>query len=173
MELKKISDKYIPEALKKAEKYRMLNHPKTSESICRDILEVSPGNQDAISLLIVAITGQFSNPAKYPDTKLKHAQEWVKEIKDEYHKLYFSGLILERWAKAKVQDLPGGDLYEYFREAIEFYEKAIPLAPEGDESAVLHYNFSLRFIDRHPHIRPSIHHDDASMAHNYGDSFHH
>lgn len=171
LQLKKISPEYITKALDKAEKYRMLNHPKTSESICRDVLEIDPHHQDAIVQLIISITGQFSNPGKYPGTKLKNAQEWVSKLDNEYLRLYLSGLILERWAKAKVRDLPGTDIYEYLHEATEFYEKAEKIRPADDESVILHYNFCVRFIDRHPHIKPPRETADASRAHSYGDGF--
>lgn len=172
-EFKKISSEFIDEALAKADKYRMLNHPKTSESICRDVLDIDPGNQNAITLLIIAITGQFSNSQKYPGTRLKDAQVWIKELADEYKKEYFAGLVLERWAKSKVRDLPGADLYEFFEEAMVHYDRAEKLAPHGDESAKLHYNFCIRFMDRHTHIRPPVETADGHLAHNYGDGISH
>jgi hypothetical protein len=39
-ELKPLSQQAIPDALKKAERYRFLNEPRQAESICRDILNV-------------------------------------------------------------------------------------------------------------------------------------
>ncbi len=37
VELKSISTSAIPSALDKAEKYRLLNQPRNTESICRDV----------------------------------------------------------------------------------------------------------------------------------------
>lgn len=173
IELKKISAGFVPEALRKAEKYRLLNHPKTAESICRDILTVEEDNQEAISLLIVSITEQFGNTTRYADIRFRHAEEWVPKIHDDYHRYYLSGLIRERWAKSRIRDLPGPDLYEYFHEAMEFYEKAEPLKPEGDESTTIHWNLCARQINRHPHIRPPEEDEGSILAGSYGDSFPH
>ena len=49
----------VPEAIKKAEHYRLLNDPEQAESICLDILEVDPDNQEALVTLILALTDQF------------------------------------------------------------------------------------------------------------------
>jgi hypothetical protein len=43
-QLKKIRKESIPEAIEKAERYRLLNEPSLAESICADILEVDPQN---------------------------------------------------------------------------------------------------------------------------------
>ena len=173
IELRKISPDFVPEALSKAEKYRMLNHPRTAESICRDILEVEPDHQAAITLLIISITEQFGNTARYTDIKLRHAEEWIPKITDEYQRLYLSGLILERWAKSRIRELPGTDLYEYLREAMDFYEKAEPLRPKGDDSVILHWNLCARQINRHPHVRPPEEGREASISRIYGDAFSH
>lgn len=171
LELKKISPDYIPRALEKAEKYRLMNHPKTAESICRDVLAVDPKNQSAITLMVVALTEQFENSRKY-NVKLKGVQKLLPEIHDEYTRTYLSGLVLERWARARSDELPGVDLYEYLREAMDLYEKAEPLRPEGDESCLLHYNFCVRFIDHHAHIRPRGE-SPGAIHHSYGDGFVH
>ena len=57
--LKRISKAAIPEALAKAERYRLLNEPIQAESICLDVLEVDPDDQQALVVLILAITDQF------------------------------------------------------------------------------------------------------------------
>ena len=44
-ELKPISPESIPRAIQKAERYRLLNQSWAAESICLDILEVDPENQ--------------------------------------------------------------------------------------------------------------------------------
>ena len=47
-ELKPLSKEAIPKALERAERYRLLNEPVEAESICRDVLHVEPGNQQAL-----------------------------------------------------------------------------------------------------------------------------
>ena len=57
--IKKISTESIPRAIKKAQRYRLLNEPRESESICRDILAVDENNQEATVILLLSITDQF------------------------------------------------------------------------------------------------------------------
>ena len=47
-ELKSLSREAIPAALEKAERYRLLNEPFESESICLDILAIDPQHQQAL-----------------------------------------------------------------------------------------------------------------------------
>lgn len=50
----------IPQALAKAERYRLLNEPAESESICGDILAADPGNQRALVWLLLSIADQMA-----------------------------------------------------------------------------------------------------------------
>ena len=59
-ELKPISHDSVTGALAKAERYRLLNEPNQAESICCDILEVEPDNQQALISLILALTDQIA-----------------------------------------------------------------------------------------------------------------
>ncbi len=58
-ELKPISRDGIPEALSKAERYRLLNEPWQAESICHDVLAVEPEHQQAVVMLLLSLTDQF------------------------------------------------------------------------------------------------------------------
>ena len=58
-EIKTISGQGVPRALEKAHRYRMLNEPEEAESICRDILEIDPDNQQALTTLLLALTDQL------------------------------------------------------------------------------------------------------------------
>ena len=58
-QLKSISREAIPGALEKAIRYRVLNEPEEAESICRDILEIDPDNQQALATLLLALTDQL------------------------------------------------------------------------------------------------------------------
>ena len=58
-ELKTLSPEALPAALEKAHLYRLLHEPGEAESICRDVLEVEPENQDALITLLLALTDQF------------------------------------------------------------------------------------------------------------------
>ena len=59
-QLKTISPESIAEALSKVALYRSLNKPDEAESICRDILAVEADNQQALRLLGLTITDQFT-----------------------------------------------------------------------------------------------------------------
>ena len=51
-ELKPITASGIGAALEKAERYRLLNDPVAAESICLDVLEIQPENQEALVSLV-------------------------------------------------------------------------------------------------------------------------
>ena len=59
VELKRLSTEAIPAALEKALRYRLLNEPAEAESICHDVLHVDPENQQALVLLLLALTDRF------------------------------------------------------------------------------------------------------------------
>src|SRR5690606_22131568 len=109
-ELKKIRPDAIPRALAKAERYRLLNEPRESVSICRDILAIEPQNQQAIITLLLTLTDQF--PACDPRHR-SEAESLLPRITSEYKRAYYEGVINERWAKGKLRhDAPGHVVYE-------------------------------------------------------------
>ena len=55
-ELKTLSPNAVPSALEKARLYRLLNEPGEAESICLDVLDIDAGNQDALVMLLLALT---------------------------------------------------------------------------------------------------------------------
>ena len=57
-ELKPLSKDAIAGALAKAERYRLLNEASEAESICLDVLNIDPANQDALVTLLLALTDQ-------------------------------------------------------------------------------------------------------------------
>src|SRR2546422_11377615 len=58
-ELKPLTEEALPKALEKAERYRLLNEPALAESICLDVLRIDPENQQALVILLLALTDQF------------------------------------------------------------------------------------------------------------------
>ncbi len=153
-ELKSIRREAVPAALQKAEKYRLLNDPQNSESICRDVLRVDPDNQEALILLMLALTDQFGREMRVAVT---HAQEVLPRIRDEYQRAYYGGVICERWAKAQMRQrnpAPGYVVHDWFSRALALFEKAEVIRPPGDDSAILRWNACTRIMKRHPEIRP-------------------
>ncbi|MGH9000203.1 MAG: hypothetical protein ACRDY7_12545 [Acidimicrobiia bacterium] len=146
-ELKPITARAVPEAIKKAEHYRLLNEPEQAESICRDVLEAEPGNQHVLTVLVLALTDQFGRDGSAAG--LRQAQEAMAQLTDAYQLHYYGGLVLERRARAMLgRRTSRGSAYSYFRDAMERYEQAECIRPEGDDSAILRWNACVRAIER-------------------------
>ncbi len=147
-ELKTISKDAIPQALERAERYRLLNDPGEAESICLDVLAVDPENQQALVTMLLAITDRYGKGYAVGDTR---AREIVPRLKEEYQRAYYTGIICERRAKAVLHSgIPGAayDAHEWLREAMTWYEKAEAIRPPGNDAAVLRWNTCARMIMR-------------------------
>ena len=159
-ELKSISVQSIPEALAKVERYRLLNEPTLAESICLDILAVVPDHQQALISLLLARTDQF--PVLLP----AKAQEILAQIKGDYEKAYYAGIIWERVGHAGIRQGGTGrgpSAYHALREAMTDYERAINFAPPGNDDAILRWNTCARVIMQKPEIWP-LPEDDSAQA---------
>lgn len=144
--LKSLSKKGIPAALEKAERYRLLNEPKEAESICLDVLEIDPKNQKALVTLLLSITDQFGEGMS---AEVEHARELLPGLRDKYKRVYYEGIIFERQAKAILnQGTPGSKshAYEWFRDAMDQFEKAEAIRPPGNDDAILRWNTCARLI---------------------------
>ena len=153
-ELKTLSAEAVPRALEKAERYRLLNEPSEAESICLDVLEVESDNQEALVMLLLALTEQFDQDASC----VAEAWEIVARMKDDYERTYYSGLVQERRAKAQLRNgVPGCGprAYEWLREAMHWYEKAEAIRPKANDDALLRWNACARLIMRDHHLVPS------------------
>src|SRR5229473_1769129 len=145
-ELKPLSQEAIPAALEKARQYRLLNEPAEAESICLDILKTEPENQQALITLLLAVTDRFGKGYGVSDIQ---AKELLARVKGEYERAYYSGILAERRAKAKLaQGTPGSKFYAYdgFREAMSCFEKAETVRPPGNDDALLRWNTCARII---------------------------
>ncbi|HEV3063479.1 MAG TPA: hypothetical protein VGY48_34875 [Vicinamibacterales bacterium] len=152
-ELKILSPEAVPRALAKAERYRLLNEPGEAESICLDALEVGPTNQEAITMLLLAITDQFdADTSRVPD-----AWKMVDRLTTEYERAYYSGIIYERRAKASLKHAKprgGPRAYEWLREAMACYERAEKLRSSNNDDALLRWNACARLIMSNHHLVP-------------------
>ncbi|MEY2502179.1 MAG: hypothetical protein QOI07_2513 [Verrucomicrobiota bacterium] len=147
-DLKLLSREAIPAALEKAERYRLLNEPGEAESICLDVLHADPENQSAVITLLLAVTDRFGKGYGVSDTQTK---ELLSRVKGEYERAYYTGILAERRAKAKLaQGTPGSRHYAYdgFREAMSWFEKAEMLRPPGNDDALLRWNTCARIIEK-------------------------
>src|SRR5205814_386817 len=109
-ELKPLSQEALPAALERATRYRLLNEPAEAESICLDVLRTDPDNQQALVILLVALTDRVSRGYGVSDTQ---AQEPLPRLRGEYERSYYAGLTLERQAKAHLPH--GGNMRWPFR----------------------------------------------------------
>src|SRR5512133_3471437 len=99
-ELKLISHGSVAGALAKAERYRLLNEPGEAESICRDILEIEPGNQQALISLLLTLTDQISQESR----AFSDAIAIVERLESPYDRAYYAGIVWERRAKGRHND---------------------------------------------------------------------
>src|SRR3974377_966381 len=97
--LKRISQGGIVEEVSKAELYRSLNEPEEAESICRDILAVEPQHQLALRLLGLALTDQFTG---HGSDRYRETEQIFQQLTDAYERLYYTGILCERRAKAQL-----------------------------------------------------------------------
>lgn len=152
-ELKPIHADAIPAALSKAERYRLLNEPREAESICRDVLAVSPDNVVARICLTLAISDQFSDPR---GVQPKDALAVVEQIADEYERTYLTGVVYERWAKAELsRGMPADGPAFWIREAMQHFAAAEKLAPSENDEAVLRWNACVRLMQRDARLQSS------------------
>ena len=152
---KPITKEGVAAALQKAERYRIINDPTSAESICLDVLAVSPENQQALVALLLAITDQFDSA---PIEGVRRAREVLPRLSDEYKRAYYAGIICERCAKAQLRSgapRSGEMAYHWIREAMSWYEQAESRRPPGNDEAILRWNTCGRLLARNPALRPS------------------
>lgn len=152
--LKKLSPAGVPSAIQKAERYRLLNQPWAAESICLDVLGVEPGNQQALILLLLCITDQFGSAL---GAGVARAREVLQQITSEYQRTYYAGIICERRGHAQLtQGGHGAEsvAYSWFREAMEWYEKAEKIRPAGNDESLLRWNTCARVLAQNPRLVP-------------------
>lgn len=155
LHLRTLSVDAVPAALEKARQYRHLNEPVEAESICLDVLEADPDNQEATILLLLARSDQLQGGG---NAAFNRARQVLTRIRGEYEHAYYSGLLCERRAKAILVGRRGRRegfvAYEWLQRALEYYEVALGKRPPGDEDATLRWNACLRIIERHPDCVP-------------------
>ncbi|MDP6356312.1 MAG: hypothetical protein QF473_14475 [Planctomycetota bacterium] len=145
-ELKSLHSDAIPAALEKARQYRVLNEPGEAESICLDILVAQPENEQAMVVLLLAMSDQFDTQLR---TKFPEAKDLVGRLPSEYMRAYYRGVINERRAKAHLhRGSPGSNhvAYEWFMKAMQEFEVAESIQPAGNDDAILRWNTCARFI---------------------------
>ncbi|MBI2424637.1 MAG: hypothetical protein HYV27_17535 [Candidatus Hydrogenedentes bacterium] len=153
VEFKKISKAAIPAALDKAKRYRAINEPAQAESIALDILAVEPENHEAELMLILALTDQLKERmAAYNEVKTR-----IAELKSDYERAYYTGILCERRARAHFRSEQMGSgftAYEWFQRALRAFEEAEQLRPEGKDEPLYRWNSIQRTLLRHRSLQP-------------------
>lgn len=148
-QLKLISREAIPNALQKAERYRLLNEPFLAESICHDILDSEPNNHQALIIMLLAITDQFG---RHTSVDVNRARQLLPLMNNEYDRHYYSGIIYERQGIAilNMETIEGHfAAYERLTVAMEHFEKAEAIRPPGNDDSILRWNTCARLIMSH------------------------
>jgi hypothetical protein len=152
--LKPISHESVAGALAKAERYRLLNEPGEAESICRDVLEIEPGNQQALISLLLALTDQISHDSR----AFSDAIAVADRLESPYDRAYYTGIAWERRAKAR-HSAKGHSAnryaYDWLVTALTLFGKAEGLRASGNDDAVLRWNACVRYVELHKELAPS------------------
>jgi hypothetical protein len=154
--MKPISREAIPRAIQKAERYRLINQSWASESICRDILEIDPANQQVLVMFVLALTDQLAEGHAHA---MKTVSEILPRITDPYQRAYYTGIASERSGQAIVHRggmSSGAMAYDAFRDAMGWYERAEAIRPAGNDDAILRWNTCARLISGNSHIAPHV-----------------
>lgn len=152
-ELKTLSSEAVPRALAKADRYRLLNEPGEARSICLDALRIDPENQEALTMLLLALTEQFDDDPAW----VSEAWSAVERLRNDYERAYYSGIVFERRAKAQLRHRTPGcgpRAYEWLREAMTWYERAEALRAPNNDDALLRWNACARLIMHDHHLTP-------------------
>lgn len=152
--LKPISKEAIPRAIQKAERYRLINQSWAAESICRDILDIEPANQQVLVMLALALTDQLIDGHA---TIMKAVRETLARITDPYQRAYYTGIASERSGQAHLHRGgmgSGGMAYDSLRDAMGWYEKAEAIRPAGNDDAILRWNTCARLISSNSQLTP-------------------
>jgi len=148
-ELKQLRARNLRAAVDLAKQYRDLNQPEDAESICRDVLEVSPYDEDAWRTLGLALTDQFASSWMM---LFDEACAAFSNLRSEYEKLYFTGVAWERYAKAQLGAGHSNNAIHAFEQAMELFDRADGLGSADDPRPVLHYNRCVRALTRTPEL---------------------
>lgn len=168
IELKPLQLEAISAALKKAERYRLLNEPEQAESICLDILSSEPEHQEAMITLLLALTDKFRSGQLNP--AYNQAHEILDTLEGSFNQSYYRGVIYERRAKLHLkQGSPNSGIvaYNWFVKAMEAFNQALVTDDPKNQDAVLRWNSCARILNGNPDVKA----DDSNNTEPMLDSF--
>jgi hypothetical protein len=145
---KTISHEAIPRALQKAERYRLLNQSWATESICLDVLEVDAAHQQALVMLLLALTDQFGPE---PRGLAKRAMGVLDRISEPYQRHYYEGIVHERLAHAQLATNAMHAermAQDSLQKAMRCFEQAESLRQPGNDDSILRWNTCARSLEQ-------------------------
>src|ERR1041385_1678407 len=155
-QLKTISKNGISEALAKVQHYRYLNQAEEAENIGRDILAVDPENQMTLRQLGLSLTDQFVGALS---DGFHEAQAWFEKLSSPYERAYYQGILHERRAQAQLRaGHTAHSLMASFENAMQCFEEAEKIRPQGNDDALLRWNRCLRLMQGLPDLVRSEEH---------------
>jgi len=89
---------------------------------------------------------------------VRRAEEVIPRLHDAYARAYYTGIVCERHAKARLANGgPGSEFaaHDQFLAAMHWFEKAEALAPPGNDDATLRWNTCARIMNGNPHLQPA------------------
>ena len=152
--LKPISREAIPRAVQKAERYRLINQSWDAESICRDILDIDPTNQQVLVMFVLALTDQLADDH---GRIIAAVRDTLPRISDAYQRAYYTGIASERAGQALMHRGGMGNgamAYDALRDAMSWYERAEAIRPSGNDDAILRWNTCARLINGNSQLAP-------------------
>jgi tetratricopeptide (TPR) repeat protein len=164
LELKRLPRASLDAAIAKAQHYRALNQPEEAESICRDVLDVDDGHQEAWRLMGLALTDRFGSGQV---GLLEQAIAAFERLSDEYERIYHLGVAWERAAKAHLERNEAHSAVTAFEHALSMFAAAEELRPALPDP-VLRWNRCVRMLSTHPSLREAIHAPREDQLH-FGD----
>jgi tetratricopeptide (TPR) repeat protein len=112
------------------------------------VLAVEPGHQLALRLLGLAITDQFCGDAA---DRYGEAEKLFQSLTERYERLYYTGLLHERRAKAQMRvGRAPRTLVTLFGEAMRCFEEAEAMRPADNDDAILRWNRCARLLQSFP-----------------------
>ncbi len=142
--LKKLPAHELDSAVDKARLYRELNQPEEAESICHDVLAVDERHQNAIRVLGLALTDRFE---EITVGLFEEAMKTFALLASEYDRTYHEGVAWERLGKAHLKRGEAHGALTAIEHALEHYERAEKIAPEGNPDSILRFNRCVRLLE--------------------------
>jgi hypothetical protein len=107
-------------------------------------LAIEPQHQFAVRLLGLALTDQFTGRGS---DRYRETEEIFRQLQEPYERLYYTGILHERRAKAQLNaGQPPRSLLALFEQALHSFAEAEKIRPAGNDDAILRWNRCVRLL---------------------------